>query len=186
MKSLTSTFVFMAILVLVMSSCQSFELNRFYKKINLSHQEWKGEVPVEFQFEILDSNLNYSTLLYLQHDDLYPYANFWAEITVKFEEEEEVLLTQRLEVNLYDAKGNTLGTGTQDMIQHTIPFKLEAPFRFNREGMYTISIKQMMRTDPLPMIAVGLLVEKLGDYNPIEKEEDEVEEEIEQLYLSSN
>lgn len=165
MRWMITNLLMLIIGAFLLGSCQSFEMNRFYKKVNIPHHQWKGEEPVTFQVDIQDTTIHYSTLLYLQHDDLYPYANFWSELSIYYEQEEEPLITQRLEVNLYDSKGNVLGTGTKDIIQHTIAFGLDPKFKFDKTGLYTFSLKHMMRTDPLPMIAVGLLVEKAKGYD---------------------
>lgn len=160
-KKMRLLYVFSSlVLILVLGSCNQFEINSYFKKVAIPHQEWKGEEPLVFEIDIKDVIAPYYYFLYLQHDDHYPYANFWCEISVFKEGDEVPIKTQRVEADLADSRGTWLGNGTQDIVQHKIPFAFKDGLEFEHAGVYRFEIKQLMRTDPLPMIGAGLLMEK--------------------------
>lgn len=158
-----------------LTSCQEMNFNTYFKKVNLSHQEWKGTEPLVFDIDIKEGDYPYFINVYFQHDDDYPYANFWFELSVYKPGEENAFVTQRFEVDFADRLGNWLGSGTKDIIQHRIPIAFKNGITFDNAGVYRFEMKQLMRTDPLPMISAGLLLEK-GKQKHTGTQSNEIEE----------
>lgn len=159
------------LVILFLGSCENFEMNSYFKKVAIPHQAWNGNEPLVFEIDIKDVIAPYYYFLYLQHDDHYPYSNFWGEISVYKGNDSIPILTQRIVADLADSRGNWLGAGTQDIVQHKIPFAFKEKLEFDDAGLYRFELKQLMRTDPLPMISAGILMEK-GYKKSLEFEED--------------
>lgn len=168
------------IAILFLGSCENFEMNSYFKKVAIPHQAWKGNEPLVFEINVEDVIAPYYYFLYLQHDDHYPYSNFWGEISVYRGNDSIPILTQRIEADLADNRGNWLGAGTQDIVQHKIPFSFKEPLEFGDAGIYRFELKQLMRIDPLPMISAGVLMEKGYKKNiDAEEVEDSIADELE-------
>lgn len=163
-------------LFLFFSSCQEMNLNTFFKKTHINKQLWKGEEPLTFDIKLEDISYPYYISMYFLHDDNYPYSNLWFELSVYEENDSIPFKSQRFEVNLADKMGEWYGSGTKDLVEHRIPIGFKKPLEFTFPGKYRFEVKHLMRTDPLPMVSAGILLEKGKRKINIKEEEEELEE----------
>jgi gliding motility-associated lipoprotein GldH len=76
---------------------------------------------------------------------------------------ESIPLSSNVELTLAQADGKWLGRGMQDIREHQIPLTPQgAPVHFSKTGTYTMTLKHLMRQDPLPeLMSIGVRLEKI-------------------------
>jgi gliding motility-associated lipoprotein GldH len=88
---------------------------------------------------------------------LYKYSNLFVLFTIQGPKEKAE--TQRLEFKLAEADGKWLGSGLGDIFSNQI--KVMENVKFPRKGVYSFSVEQNMRDNPLLGIEdIGVRVEK--------------------------
>jgi gliding motility-associated lipoprotein GldH len=139
-------------------SCAKIDL--FEKQAGIASQEWFYNNIPTFTFQISDTISLYNVYIELRHTDAYNYNNIWLRLgskapgdTIRFQNINLVLAS--------DAKGWE-GTGTDDIFEVRKSIT-PGPVPFRKAGIYTFSIAQIMRENPLKHILnVGLRVEKVN------------------------
>ena len=147
--------LFLASLII---SCAKIDL--FEKQAQIPSQEWHYSNIPTFTFQIADTVSLYNLYIVLRHTDAYNYNNIWLRLgskgpgdTMHFQNINLVLAN--------DAKGWE-GTGADDIFEvrkNITP----GPVPLKKPGIYTFSIAQIMRENPLKHILnVGFRVEKVN------------------------
>ena len=143
---------------LIMSGCDE---NVVYK----AHEDiddglWYIKNKPTFKVEIKDTTATYNMYYLLRNTLQYPYYNLY--LTRKFESPDNKVISNTLE-EVYlsnEATGKPFGHGLGDLFDHKIPFLKN--YRFPRSGIYTFTLAQSMRQNPLPFVmSVGIGVEKV-------------------------
>jgi gliding motility-associated lipoprotein GldH len=113
-----------------------------------------------FKVEITDTTQNYNLYYLIRNTLQYPYYNLY--LTRNFAAPGGAVISNTLE-EVYlsnEVTGKPYGHGLGDLFDHKIPFLKN--YRFAKPGIYTITLTQSMRQNPLPFImSVGISVEKV-------------------------
>jgi gliding motility-associated lipoprotein GldH len=122
---------------------------------------WYIKNTPSFKVEIKDTLQEYN-LYYLVRNSLqYPYYNLY--LTRKITDPKGKAISTTLEEVFLSNQttGKPFGKGLGDLFDHKIPFLKK--YRFSHSGIYTFTLSQSMRQNPLPfVISVGISVEKVA------------------------
>lgn len=147
------TLIFFLFLIIIFASCNTldvYEKTTFFKK-----HEWSNNQPLQFSFEITDTNTLYNLFFVLRHEDAYKYNNIWVDINMQ--SPDTTILVKRNFILSDNEKW--LGNAMSDIIEHRIKFS-SVPAKL-KKGKYIFTLKQIMREDPLPFILnTGIRVER--------------------------
>lgn len=153
--------------LLVLSSCTTIDL--YEKVVPIPKHQWQSSFKPQFTFEIKDTTVPYQLFVLLRHNNQYKYNNIWVNLWAKAAA--DTMQKLGLELPLANKEG-WLGTGMDDLFEHRVrvgadvqrfPFVKPGAdgFYFTRPGLYTFTLEQIMREDPLPQVMnVGLRLEK--------------------------
>lgn len=143
----------LVIAVLFICGCNTIDI---YEKTNhFKDQKWSSTEQPKFEFEIKDTNSFQNFYLVLRHTDKYPYKNIWLELNIKSPYDTSII---KKEFTLAD-NSKWLGTSIDDIIEHRTIFNPQ-PVKL-KKGIYTFTLKQIMRDDPLPFVlSAGIRVQK--------------------------
>ncbi|MCE7062570.1 gliding motility lipoprotein GldH [Dyadobacter sp. CY343] len=121
---------------------------------------WYIKNKPSFKVEITDTTQVYNLYYLLRNTLQYPYYNLY--LTRNFTGPGQKLISNTLE-EVYlsnEVTGKPYGHGLGDLFDHKIPFLKN--YRFSKAGIYTITLSQSMRQNPLPFVmSVGISVEKV-------------------------
>jgi gliding motility-associated lipoprotein GldH len=152
MKSFYILFV-----VVLMTSC--LRSNVFEKNVAIRNHQWNENYRPSFTFDITDTLSDYSMSFNMRHTDAYPFSNIWLRIKTAFPGVDTATET-KIEVPLADLEGKWLGRGMNEIWEHQM--LIASPLRFSKTGTYTITLQQIMRSNPLPeVMSVGIRLEKI-------------------------
>ncbi|MCF0038493.1 gliding motility lipoprotein GldH [Dyadobacter fanqingshengii] len=152
-------FVSIFAFCLVLSGCDE---NVVYK----AHEDiddglWYIKNKPTFKVEVTDTTATYNLYYLLRNTLQYPYYNLY--LTRNFTGPDQKVISNTLE-EVYlsnEITGKPYGHGLGDLFDHKIPFLKN--YRFPRSGIYTFTLTQSMRQNPLPFVmSVGVSVEKAG------------------------
>jgi gliding motility-associated lipoprotein GldH len=132
----------------------------FEKDIALPGQEWNSNFHPTINFDIGDSDTayRYNIYLVLRHTDAYNYNNIWIRGTVK-QPGDTATRSERYDLLLATNDKGWLGAGMDDIYEHRVEIQQET--RFKVPGVYSFTLEQIMREDPLKHILnVGVRIEK--------------------------
>lgn len=133
-------------------------LNQFEKNIQIPKSQWTYALEPEIKFDITDTLSLYNIFLTLRHTDAYAYRNIWLDIATK-QPGDTVYQKGRFEFTLQQTEGKWLGTGYGDIWE--VRYPLFKQIRFNKQGQYTIRLRQIMRDNPLlHVLNAGIRIEK--------------------------
>lgn len=146
---------------LSLSACLNNDV--FEKNTSLANRHWLLNDSKSFVFNINDTLSNYMVYATLRHTDAYPFSNIWLNVATTLPGESKPL-SSNVELTLAQADGKWLGRGMQDIREHQIPLTPQgAPVHFSKSGTYTMTLKHLMRQDPLPEImSIGVRLEKIN------------------------
>jgi gliding motility-associated lipoprotein GldH len=145
--------------IIFLSSCDT-------KTIYKAHEDIKdglwyiADTP-SFKVEVRDTMQQFHLYYLIRNSIDYPYYNLY--LTHRLYDPDGNFISGNLEeIYLSDeTTGKPFGNGLGDLFDHKIRFRKN--FTFPKPGIYTISVSQTMRQNPLPsIISVGLSVEKTG------------------------
>ncbi|MBA3647333.1 MAG: gliding motility lipoprotein GldH [Chitinophagales bacterium] len=147
-------------LFLISALLFSCDKNRIYEKnIPIEKNIWDSKVIALYPVEISDTSLLYNIYVNIRHTDNYPYQNIWLNIGTEFPDGNKA--TKRIEVMLSTDAGKWFGEGLGDIWDYRS--MIEENAYFQQPGLYTFSIEQNMRADPLPgIMSAGLRIENTG------------------------
>jgi len=147
--------IFIAILFVSLFSCKSDKLFEDYKTIEGSG--WDKDSIAKFSFTIDKDYWSYNLSINVRNRGDYPNSNLW--LFVDITAPDYTTIKDTIEYQLALPSGKWTGKGTGGMYSNRFPFR-ENVF-FPKPGVYTISIRHAMRTNPLSGISdIGLEVNK--------------------------
>lgn len=124
--------------------------------LGVNAEGWKSAEAAEFLWEVSDTARVHDLYIDVRNDATYPFSNLYLFVDFTFPNGKTNRDT--LAVELADAQGNWLGSGSGHVHDHRIVWHDDA--RFPLQGQYAVRIVHAMRRDPLPGISdVGLRVE---------------------------
>lgn len=151
------SFFLIAGLASCLSSCQTMDL--YEKSVAFPKQQWQSSNRPSFTFNIKDTTAAYQLYIVLRHTGKYNYNNLWVNLV--FQAPGGQLARTQYELPLA-VNEKWLGTGMDDIYEHRIALNPSTEsFHFNKMGVYTFTLEQIMREDPLMnVLNVGLRIEK--------------------------
>jgi gliding motility-associated lipoprotein GldH len=145
------------LLIPVLFSCAKIDL--FEKQEAIPSQQWFYNNIPAFTFTITDTGALYNLYVILRHTDAYNYSNIWLRIGSKAPGDS--MHFQNLNFVLANDANGWQGTGADDIFEvrkNITP----GPVLLKKPGIYTFSVAQIMRENPLRHILnVGFRVEKV-------------------------
>ena len=145
------------LLLFLINSCVKIDL--FEKQVQIPSQQWFYNNNPAFTFEITDTASLYNLYIVLRHTDAYNYNNIWLRLGTK--SPGDTMRFQNLNLELATDANGWEGTGADDIFEvrkNITP----GPVPFKRPGIYTFTVSQIMRENPLKHILnIGLRIEKV-------------------------
>ena len=138
-------------------SCIKIDL--FEKQAKIPSQQWFYDNIPTFTFQITDTASLYNLYIVLRHTDAYNYNNIWLRLGSRGPG--DTLHFQNINLVLANDANGWEGTGIDDIFEvrkNITP----GPVPFTKPGIYTFSIAQIMRENPLKhILSVGFRGEKV-------------------------
>ena len=156
MKSFT---LLILVCFLIPAACTTIDL--YEKNVSIPGHRWSSSFKPEYTFIINDTNIPYQLFFVIRHNEKYRYRNIYINLYTRQPGRDS---TEKIQFDLplaTDEKG-WLGSGMDDIYEHRIPLTPpEQNLYFRRSGIYTFTIEQIMREDPLEhVLDAGLRIEK--------------------------
>ena len=152
--------IILLISILAFTACK-IKAPYFQKIETMPQNAWKYNNKLTFKFDITDTTADYQPFFLIQHTQSYQYNNVWVWMYIKMPGD-SIIKKERVDVELADPTGKWYGRGMGEIYEQRMPIKLSDTLKFNKPGIYQISLEQNMRINPLPeIIHVGLRVEKV-------------------------
>lgn len=148
---------------MITTSCQKDVVFSQYQ--NIKGAEWYQNDVLAFEIPMQDTLSHYNLYINLRNTKEYPYSNLFLITRMSFPDRKQV--TDTLEYEMTDTKGNFLGEGFSDIKENKLFYKEN--IHFNKTGTYLFEIKQAMRNrnqiqpiDPLKGVSdVGISIQKV-------------------------
>ncbi len=151
-KRVTLIVLFVAVLF---SACDQNRVFENYQTIK--DDSWYINQKPSFYLDIKDTVAEHNVYFNIRHTGNYKYSNLFILFTIQGPKAKAE--TQRLEFKLAEADGKWLGSGLGDIYSNQI--KVMEKIKFPRKGVYSFTIEQNMRDNPLVGIEdIGVRVEK--------------------------
>jgi gliding motility-associated lipoprotein GldH len=136
-------------------SCTTIDL--YEKSVSIPQHEWKSDFKPSFDFEIKDTLSTYKVFLVLRHTERYSFNNIYVNLSVKAPGQNSIV-NIRKDIRLGNNETGWEASGMDDVYEHR---SLLAQGERFRAGLYSFTIQQIMREDPLRnVLNVGLRLEK--------------------------
>lgn len=150
MKRLT---IGLAVLALCFSSCRT---DIVYSQFSpMSSEKWHVDSVARFDYSIDDVSVPYRMLVYLRHNERYPYQNIWLFV-------DNGARKDTIEFYLADDRGRWLGDKHHGFIE--MPVLIEEEKQFPDTGRYTLTIAHGMRDSLLRGVTdIGLEIIRNGE-----------------------
>ena len=149
-------YVFFLAVALFLFSCNSNVVFSEYKSIP-EDKGWEKSNKIVLEADIQDTENRHDVYINVRNAGGYQFSNLFIFFTTKIPSGK--MERDTIEITLADASGKWLGEGLGDIWDNRQLFK--SNFRFPEKGIYTFSLEQAMRVDPLPQIMdVGVRIEK--------------------------
>jgi len=144
-----------ALIILAFSSCDS---NLIYTdEVTMPDMKWNLFNNPEFSFHVADTTKNTNVFFIIRTGSQYPFSNIFLFVTTFSPDGKSI--TDTLEYEIADEKGNWLGKGFGDIHELKLPYKQNVFFPL--KGTYRFWIQHGMRAGDLKGVYdVGLRVEK--------------------------
>ncbi len=121
---------------------------------------WTYQDSLVAQFTIEDSLTIYNLHLQLEHNEEFPFQNFYVQMHTQFPDGQR--LSEMVSLELADKGGMWLGECGSGACTLDIPIQQGA--YFNQIGEYQLTIEQYSRRDPLPgILSVHFALEETED-----------------------
>lgn len=138
------------------ASCQTIDL--YEKNVPVPGHAWQSSFKPKFEFNITDTTSPYQLFVVLRHNEKYNYNNIWVRLTIQ--PPADRAYSEQLELSLASNEKGWLGSAMDDLYEHRVRVTPENGFML-KKGLYSFTIEQIMRDDPLPHVMnVGLRIEK--------------------------
>ena len=154
MRNILKISYFILVTSCFVSSCTTIDL--YEKNASIPGHRWKSSFQPSFTFTIKDTTSPYQFYIVLRHTEKYNYTNIYINLHVQPPGKDT---TQTIKQDLLLATTDGwLGKGMDDIYETRIKI---GPPQTLKAGIYTFSIEQIMREDPLEnVLDVGLRIEK--------------------------
>ena len=150
---------FLSFLILcVLAGCQTVDL--YERVVTIPGHAWEGKYRPQFRFEIRDTASPYQLFVILRHNNRYNYNNIWINLHTVGPGIPPARV--HYELPLATNERGWLGSGMDDLYEHRIALTPAGEnFYFRKAGVYTFTLEQIMRENPLQHVMnVGLRLEK--------------------------
>ena len=142
------------ILLLFLASCSNNEV--FFEYHSFKRSGWDRHSAAVYPVHINNTADLFDISLEIRNNNDYLFRNIW--LFVDFQTPESHVRTDTISVDLADVYGKWHGKGIS-LYSLVIPYKTSV--RFPQKGVYTYSVRQGMRENPLKGISdIGLKVSK--------------------------
>ena len=156
-KNFLKKIISILLITSLMVSCAKIDM--FEKQVKIPSQQWFYNNNPAFTFQITDTASLYNLYIVLRHTDAYNYNNIWLRLGSNGPGDS--IHFQNINLVLANDANGWEGTGTDDIFEVRKNIT-RGPVPFKKPGIYTFSIAQIMRENPLQHILnVGLRVEKI-------------------------
>ena len=143
--------------VCIIFSCTTIDI--YEKTVAIPGHKWSNNYRPEFSFEIKDTSVPYTVFFVIRHSEKYNYNNIFINLISK-QPGSDSLIKQQKDIPLAKNDG-WLGTGMDDIYEQRWDLSSKEGSYFPKAGIYTFSIEQIMREEPLEHVMnVGLRIEK--------------------------
>lgn len=155
MKPIKRLFLLLVPCTLCLSSCTTIDM--YEKTVPIPGHAWQNSFRPTFDFTIKDTTPLYQVYLVLRHTEKYNYNNIYVNLYVKGPGQDTAQKI-RQSIDLATNEKGWLATGMDDIYEQRRPLGEQQPLK---AGLYTFTIEQVMRDNPLPhVLDVGIRVEK--------------------------
>jgi len=142
----------------LLSSCTTIDI--YEKTVAIPGHNWFSNYKPEFSFEIKDTAVPYNIFFVIRHTEKYNYNNIFINLISK-QPGSDSIIKQQEDITLATNEKGWLGTGMDDIYEQRVKLNSEEGAYFHKAGLYTFSIEQIMREDPLKHVMnVGIRIEK--------------------------
>ncbi len=137
------------------------KINLYEKVTAIPKHKWHSKFKPAFKFNISDTTSAYQLFLIIRHNEKYNYNNLWINLYI-IEPGTAIANKVQYELPLATNERGWLGTGMDDIYEHRINLTpASETFYFKKSGIYTFTIEQIMRDEPLENVMnIGIRVEK--------------------------
>lgn len=162
MTGISKISFFLVLIITTISCKQKVVFNQFEP---IEKGKWANGQVVAIDIPMQDTIAHYNLFINLRNNNDYAYSNLFLIARMTFPDNKQV--TDTLEYEMTDAKGNFLGSGFSDIKENKLFYKEK--IRFSKAGKYLFEVKHAMRKrneiigiDPLEGITdVGISIEKV-------------------------
>ena len=148
-------YIVVLFLAVLFSACDQKRVFESYQSIK--EDSWYINQRPTFYLDVMDTTTEHAIYFNIRHTGNYKYSNLFVLFTIQGPKAKAE--TQRLEFKLAEADGKWLGSGLGDIYSNQI--KVMENVKFPRKGVYSFSIEQNMRDNPLMGVEdIGVRVEK--------------------------
>lgn len=124
---------------------------------DIPNARWAYNQIPDFDFDIVNTNMNHQIYLNLKILKTYPYENLYLLTHIK--DTEGKITTQRVNFTLTDENGNPKGSISGNSISYQLPITKEQ--KFNKTGKYFIALEQNMRDSVINGIeSIGVMIKE--------------------------
>lgn len=150
---MTKYLGFSLLMLLGLGSCTNDTI--FDQNIAINNRSWSYDEKPSFTIDIKDNSVKYNIYINLRHTGTYAYSNLYLLL---HEKGNKLIDTSfRKEIKLAELDGRWIGKSAASLYE--IEYLAKENFTFPDTGVYTFSIEQNMRENPLKDIAdIGLKV----------------------------
>ena len=149
-------FIITLLFLLLLTSCNSKVV--YTDSIPMKHETWKLMDIATFKVPVSDTLSSNNVIFSIRNGTAYPFRNIYLFVTASSPDGKTI--TDTLQYNLADEKGNWYGKGFGDIHELNLPYKSNV--YFPRKGIYEFRIQHGMRVEDLKGIYdFGLRIEKI-------------------------
>lgn len=140
---------------LVLSSCNSDAV--YEQSIAIKDRSWTYDQKPSFAVKIEDNNAKYDLFINLRHTNAYDYSNFFVLLKEKGKGVKDTSYRKQILLAALDGQWYGNSAGSLYEIQHLA----KENFTFPDTGVYTFTLEQNMRDNPLKEITdIGIKLVK--------------------------
>ena len=151
----TNRYVSILLMIILTASCGKNVV--YTDSVEMTGKTWEIDNISVFKFPVKDTVNNNNINFIIRTGSSYPYRNIYLFATTTAPDGKSI--TDTLQYNLADEKGNWYGKGFGDIHELTLPYKSNVFFPVS--GTYQISVQHGMRIEDLKGVYdFGLRVEK--------------------------
>lgn len=153
MRLKRTPFLIGILCICIGGSCEQTSIINDNKPID--NKAWLNTSPPRFQFHISDKTKRYDVLMDVRHTPEYAFSNLFVLIYQRGPDKKQY--TFRKEIKMARSDGKWIGKSSGSLYNNQSI--IHKDYQFPDTGMYTISIEQHMKENPLKEITdVGLTV----------------------------